>query len=530
MEKRTKMIVFYSEKGGSGKTTTTANVAAAMATLGKRVMIVDCDNQRNITHQLKKEVLPPHSETGSQRSRLPEDEPEAKDPPMIEQDPLNPQACWYPIETFIQEVQDKTIVSCLRKWFNHEEDWEEDIKEAVIKVNEDSFPDGNFLLMKGSNKWNTVRSEIATPVNTIEVPSQQQNSIRPVTIFKDLMDKLAKSYDLDFIMVDVGPSTDEVNKMIVMSSDYICPPVFADSYSTTAVHALLTNFLPAWLSWREIVMKVLPAGKRTPEPRVLPILLNNYTTEDHKMDITATNFFLTIEDFCNRYRADQGSYHTCNGAPHVKFSSYNGQLVLRLLPHMELCNGAVHELGRTFCELKSAEHLLSEYYRIDMNHLDGMSQHELRQLCKKFGLSSNAPKKDVLVKRLKDFGNSGGYAGNGALSAIQEEANFAASRYIQLAEWLISLNPPTARSGIENSAEEEIPPKLEGATNSVVSSSCSSSSSGLSSTSSLPSSSPCPQLASSGTTRTRATGPVYLDANQRKSKKPKTEVDLTHGQ
>jgi cellulose biosynthesis protein BcsQ len=42
-----KQIAFFNNKGGVGKSTATINVAHAMARLGKRVEVVDCDSQEN---------------------------------------------------------------------------------------------------------------------------------------------------------------------------------------------------------------------------------------------------------------------------------------------------------------------------------------------------------------------------------------------------------------------------------------------------------------------------------------------------
>ena len=46
---KTKVIAFANNKGGSGKTTTCANVACALAQMGKRVLMIDGDMQLNLT-------------------------------------------------------------------------------------------------------------------------------------------------------------------------------------------------------------------------------------------------------------------------------------------------------------------------------------------------------------------------------------------------------------------------------------------------------------------------------------------------
>ena len=49
MEKNTKVIAFANNKGGSGKTTTCANIGYSLSATGKKVLLIDGDMQLNLS-------------------------------------------------------------------------------------------------------------------------------------------------------------------------------------------------------------------------------------------------------------------------------------------------------------------------------------------------------------------------------------------------------------------------------------------------------------------------------------------------
>lgn len=59
---RMKVITVANRKGGTAKTTTVVNLAYGFAQAGKRVMVIDLDNQGHVMHGLKALGCAPQNE------------------------------------------------------------------------------------------------------------------------------------------------------------------------------------------------------------------------------------------------------------------------------------------------------------------------------------------------------------------------------------------------------------------------------------------------------------------------------------
>mmetsp|Transcript_3834 Transcript_3834/g.5922 ORF Transcript_3834/g.5922 Transcript_3834/m.5922 type:complete len:316 (+) Transcript_3834:3-950(+) len=101
--------------------------------------------------------------------------------------------------------------------------------------------------------------------------------------------------DADYVFIDLGPSSSYLNKVILMSCDYILPPVFADLFSLGSLHNLLHVMLPdvvgqmEYLKGRAARLYANPSPDRTltmvkaygytysaAPPTILPFIVTNY--------------------------------------------------------------------------------------------------------------------------------------------------------------------------------------------------------------------------------------------------------------
>jgi len=159
----------------------------------------------------------------------------------------------------------------------------------LLSVDRD-FYEGNLLLLPGSielSKWALTAS---TPMF----------ECRRFGVFRKMFNLLAQSYStkdspLEFIIIDLGPSIDEINKALVMSSDYILPPANADYFSCSSVRGLLYEVLPSFLHWRKQHQLKVQSLRRPDHkalkddgfydfadkewPKVLPVLVSAYPVE-----------------------------------------------------------------------------------------------------------------------------------------------------------------------------------------------------------------------------------------------------------
>ena len=230
-----KQIALFNHKGGVGKTTTTFNLGWMLANKGKKVIIVDCDPQCNLTGM----VLGFKDAEGFASMYASDSVTNIRDglAPAFESRPA-----------LIQPVHCTPI---------------------------NGQP--NMHLLPG-------HIGVAEYEVTLGIAQELSNSL--VTLqnlpgaLHYLFSKTAEKYNADFILVDMSPSLGPINQNLLMTSDYFIVPMFPDYFSAMATESL-ASILPKWAAWAK-------QGKKLPllqeaiypfpdkQPKFLGTIIQNY--------------------------------------------------------------------------------------------------------------------------------------------------------------------------------------------------------------------------------------------------------------
>lgn len=229
-----KSICFFNNKGGVGKTTLVANLAAELAINSKmRILVIDADPQCNLTQYLL-------SDTDFEST--------------------------YTAETPLKTIYDVIQPLSMGKGYSSKLPI-----RTVEKFNVDLIAGDPRLALK--EDWLAQDWRDAKAGGT--------RGLRTTFIFAELISRASQSYD--FIFFDMGPSLGAINRSILLSADYFIVPMSIDIFSMWAVK----NIGQALHVWRKeldhgIKMAEDPdeVGEWTKGPRNLSFL--GYVTQQHK--------------------------------------------------------------------------------------------------------------------------------------------------------------------------------------------------------------------------------------------------------
>ena len=230
-----KRIALFNHKGGVSKTTTTFHLGWQLASMGKRVILVDADPQSNLTGLVLGYRGPSE------------------------------------LEDLYDEEPDRNIKSGLAPAFESMP-----IPIKAVKCFPVAGRSGLFLLPGhiGLSEYEVtlgIAQELSGSIQTL------QNL--PGSISR-LLDVTAEKIDADYVIIDMNPSLSSMNQNLLMTSHYFVVPTTPDYYSVTAIDSL-TKVIPTWHDWSRRA-QTLPVLKNATypfpgiNPKFIGTIIQNY--------------------------------------------------------------------------------------------------------------------------------------------------------------------------------------------------------------------------------------------------------------
>ncbi|WP_111657771.1 ParA family protein [Isoalcanivorax indicus] len=229
-----KIVALYNNKGGVSKTTTNFNLGAYLASTGKRVLVVDCDPQCNMTELF-----------------------------LAAREDIDDPDCSLP-GTSIYE-------SMLPRFKGQQGE----INQADIELVEHNLYKSLFLF-RGDLEFSRAETYFGTAWN--QAVTENIHEKNTYIVVHRLLRSLIDARGFDYVLCDVGPSTGAITKTIVIASDEIVVPLVPDRFCYQAVK-LLGNVISEWIDRHRIISQSLvPFGIEPFEgkPKLAGTILQNF--------------------------------------------------------------------------------------------------------------------------------------------------------------------------------------------------------------------------------------------------------------
>lgn len=203
MPKPTRLTIF-NHKGGVGKTTLSINIASALASLGKKVLLVDSDPQCNLTSYLLSD--------------------DVVDDLLNTSDSLNGQTLWTAVRPI--HAENGNILPI-----------------APLKIGDVALLPGDIRL----SEFEEFLSEAWT-----DCFRRRLGGLRATNSLSNIVDEVCEDYDFDFVFYDTGPNIGPLNRIILLDSDYFIVPVACDLFSVRALSTLGQSLKKWVIDWQTI--------------------------------------------------------------------------------------------------------------------------------------------------------------------------------------------------------------------------------------------------------------------------------------
>ncbi len=206
---KARVLILFNHKGGVSKTLTTYNIAWMLTEKGKRVLLVDCDPQCNLSALLLRDDFDTYYTDG--------------------------------------QTKDMNIKDGLRVAFESRPTPISSIDCFIPTYNDKLF------LLPGHMDLSEYEPSLSLSMNNNNSMTALQNL--PGALY-ELIRLCAERYDVDYVFVDVNPGLSALNQVAFTSSDAFIVPTNPDPFSLMALKTLL-KVLPRWKYWADTTRPIL---------------------------------------------------------------------------------------------------------------------------------------------------------------------------------------------------------------------------------------------------------------------------------
>lgn len=253
MSQSTKKITIYNHKGGVGKTTLTINIASALASLGKSVLLVDSDPQCNLTSYLLSDDF--------------------VDELLNSSDSLKGRTIW----TSVKPINDEN--------------------GNILPIG--PYEVGNLHLLPGDIRLSEFEEFLGEAWT--DCFRRRLGGLRATNSMGNLVDVICEDYDFDYVFFDTGPNIGPLNRALLLSSDYFIVPVACDLFSVRAL-STLGQSLKKWIIDWETIKGLAPDEVRLVKgrPKFLGYIPQRFKEYGQEMALEPKKYLFQIRKQMNR--------------------------------------------------------------------------------------------------------------------------------------------------------------------------------------------------------------------------------------
>ena len=241
-------ITIYNHKGGVGKTTLAVNIAFALSSLGKSVLLVDSDPQCNLTsYLLSDDVVDDLLDHSSDRDG---------------------KTIWSAVKPVIDSTGSVRLV---------------DLTEI-----------GDVALLPGDIRLSEFEQFLADA--WADGFKRRIGALRATSSISDLVSRLSSRRDFDFVFYDTGPNIGALNRVLLLDSDFFIVPVACDLFSTRAL-STLGQTVKKWIVDAETIDAIAPddAVRLKGKPKFLGYIPQQFKVYGQDMTLEASSYHRRIK-------------------------------------------------------------------------------------------------------------------------------------------------------------------------------------------------------------------------------------------